>query len=166
MENDEFGEIGYAVIDVEALLLGPVKVVEQIACVIVSASTGKETFAEKHIVYQPYDVPGLVAHYVQPEAVVRAAVDGYVMITGDDPVHDDPLVHPTWSAVRNRLRKILRRRAIKVYAKGAELERIVFGSTLEIYDLEWTGCPRYPEKIHDPLKECRFFAQYIPQLRV
>lgn len=163
MEKDEFGEIGYAVIDVEALLLGPVKVVEQLGCVIMSASDGAEVFAEKHMVYQPYDAEGLVRHYGQPPEVVRTAMDGYTMVTGDDPLHDDPARFPSWSAVRNRIRKILKRRAIRVYAKGAALERTVFGSALEIFDLEWTGCPRYPEKIHDPLEECRFFARFIPE---
>lgn len=39
MEELEFGEIGYAVIDVEALCLGPVfRVVEQVAFVLISAS--------------------------------------------------------------------------------------------------------------------------------
>jgi hypothetical protein len=164
MEADEFGEIGYAVIDVEALMLGPVKVVEQIACIIVSAASGSEVFAEKHVVFQPFNKEGLVAHYGQPLDLVQRAIDGYVKVTGDDPVHDNPRDHPPWSAVRNRLRKILRRRAIKIYAKGAALERTVFGSTLDIQDLEWYGCPKYPLEIHDPLAECRFFAQYIPEL--
>jgi hypothetical protein len=164
MEADEFGEIGYAVIDVEALMLGPVKVVEQVACVIMSADTGKEIFGEKHMVYQPHDFGGLMSKYGQPESVVRKAIEGYVHVTHDNPVHDNPMIHPTWSAVRNRIRKILRRRAIRVYAKGASLERTVFGSSLEIQDLEWFGCPKYPEAVHDPLLECRFFAQYIPEL--
>jgi hypothetical protein len=166
MERDEFGEIGYAVIDVEALILGPVKVVEQVACVIISASTGLEVFAEKHIVYQPYDANGLVQHYGQSMETTMIAIDGYVTVTHDNPIHDDSRIHPSWGAVRNRLRKILRRRAIKIYAKGANLERIVFGSTLDIDDLEWFGCPKYPEKVHDPLLECRFFARYIPELSV
>jgi hypothetical protein len=163
MEADEFGEIGYAVIDVEALLLGPVKVVEQVACIIMSSATGKEIFAEKHMVYQPFDANGLVMHYGQSMDVVRRAIDGYVHVTRDNPVHDDPMNNPTWSAVRNRLRKILRRRAIRVYAKGASLERTVFGSTIDVQDLEWWGCPKYPEAVHDPLLECRFFANYIPE---
>lgn len=164
MEEDEFGEIGYAVIDVEALMLGRIKVVEQIACVILSAATGNVVFAEKHFVYQPYDVPGLCAHYGCPLNCVSKSVSIYRQMTGDDPVHMDPMTNPTWSAVRNRLRKILRRRAIKVYAKGAALERTVMGSFLCIQDLEWYGCPKYPEEIHDPLKECLFFSQYIPEI--
>ena len=164
MEKDEFGDIGYAVIDVEVLLLGPVKVVEQLACIIMSSTDGKEVFSEKHIVYQPHDKENLILRYGQPESVVQRAIDGYTMVTQDNFVHDDPLIHPSWSAVRNRIRKILRRRAIKVYAKGAGLERIVFGSSLDIDDLEWYGCPKYPGMIHDPLEECRFFAKYIPEL--
>jgi hypothetical protein len=164
MEIDEFGEIGYAVIDVEALLLGSVKVVEQVAVVLMSASTGAEIFAEKHMVYQPENADALEAHYGQPRHVIDAAIDAYSRITGDDYVHDDPMNNPSWRAVRNRVRKILRRRAIRVYAKGADLERIVFGSSMNIKDLAHYGCPRYPGAIHDPLEECRFFAGYIPEL--
>lgn len=165
MEFDEFGEIGYAVIDVEALLLGKVNVVEQIACVIISAASGKEVFSEKHIVYQPYGERGLVSKYGETVERVRRAIDGYKLVTCDNHVHDDPVKNPPWNAVRNRLRKILRRRAIKVYAKGADLERSVFGHTMNIQDLEWYGCPKYPKRIHDPLDECRFFSQYIPEIR-
>lgn len=164
MESDEFGEIGYAVIDVEALILGSVKVVEQVACIIISAANKNEIFAEKHMVYQPFDATGLVEHYRQPPSVVHKALYGYKLVTNDDPVHDNPAIHPSWSAVRNRIRKILRRRAINIYAKGASLERTVFGSCLEIKDLEWTGCPVYPYQVHDPLEECRFFAKYVPEL--
>lgn len=165
METDEFGEIGYAVIDVEALMLGPVKVVEQVACILLAASTGCEVFAEKHMVYQPFDAAGLCAHYGQPPEVVKRAIDGYILVTRDNPVHNDPRINPSWSAVRNRIRKILRRRAIKVYAKGAALERTVFGTSMEIQDLEWYGCEKYPLPVHDPLLECRFFAKFIPELK-
>lgn len=166
MENQEYGEPGYAVIDVEALILGPiVRVVEQVGVVLVSASTGEEIFGEKHIVFQPYDETHLSWWYQQPPEVVRYASFAYRRITGDDPLHADPMMHPSWCAVRTRLRKILRRRAIKVYAKGAALERTVFGRSFEIDDLEDTGCPKYPEAIHDPLEECRFFARYIPELQ-
>jgi hypothetical protein len=165
MENDEFGEMGYAVLDVEALILGPIKVVEQVACVIMSSATGREVFAEKHYVYQPYGLESLVQHYGQPMPIVQRAVDGYVKVTGDNPLHDDPSTQPTWSAVRNRLRKILGRRAISVYAKGAALERTVFGTAMNIRELETYGCPRYPGRLHDPLDECRFFSGYIPELQ-
>lgn len=165
MEKEEYGEIGYAVVDVEALMLGPVKVVEMIACVITSASTGDIVFAEKHVVYQPRGEAELTSFYGQPSSAVKAAIRGYTKITGDNPVHDDPAKHPPWNAVRNRLRKILRRRAIKVYAKGAALERTVLGSALDIQDLEWYGCPRFAGEVHDPLAECLFFSKYIPELR-
>lgn len=166
MEDLEFGEPGYAVIDVEALILGPVmRIVEQVGFVLISSSTGKEIMGEKHIVYQPYDDHSLAAQYGQPQEIVDYASSAYRRITGDNPIHDDPSRHPTWCAVKTRLRKILRRRAIKVYAKGAALERTVFGKAFPIYDLEWTGCPKYPEPIHDPLEECRFFANYIPELQ-
>lgn len=166
MEQLEFGEPGYAVIDVEALILGPVmRIVEQVGFVLISSSTGSEIMGEKHIVYQPYDDSSLAAQYGQPQEVVDYASSAYKRITGDDPIHNDPMKHPTWCAVKTRLRKILRHRAIKVYAKGAALERTVFGKAFPIYDLEWTGCPKYPLSIHDPLEECRFFANYIPELQ-
>ena len=164
MEAAEFGDIGYAVLDVEALMLGPVKVVEQVAFVLFSLDTGKEIYCEKHMVYQPYDVAGLTAQYKQPLATVQKAVDNYCRITGDNYVHDNPASNPSWSAVRNRVRKILRRRAVTVYAKGAQLENTVFGTALGIRDLEWWGCPKYPESIHDPLLECRFFGRFVPEL--
>jgi hypothetical protein len=180
MDKVEYGCPGYAVVDVEALLLGPVvRVVEQVGFVLISAETGAEVLGEKHIIYQPYDTAGLCAHYGQPLPVVEWAVSAYKRITGDDPVHTDPGQNPSWSAVRTRIRKICRRRAIKVYAKGAALERTVFSGAFEIADLEWcvdcvrklnfhllcrTGCPKYPGLIHDPLCECRYFAQFIPEL--
>jgi hypothetical protein len=166
MEDDEFGEIGYAVIDVEALILGPVvRVVEQIAFVIMSAATGEEVLAEKYMIYQPYDISDLCYRYNQPFHVVSNSVMAYRRITGDEPVHADVQAHFPWNAVKNRIRKILRRRAIKVYAKGAALERTVFSNTLTIADLEDTQCPKYPYSPHDPLAECRFFADYVPELQ-
>lgn len=166
MENQEFGEPGYAVIDVEALILGPrVRVVEQVAFVLMSSATGREILSEKHMVLQQDDLKELCNHYSQKLDVVNNAVLAYRRITGDDPVHADPMIHPSWSAVKNRVRKILRHRAIKVYAKGAALERTVFGYSIEIDDLENYGCPKYPLAIHDPLEECRFFSRYIPELQ-
>lgn len=117
------------------------------------------------MVYQPYDAYQLCCQYRQPPWTVDGAIRAYIMITNDNPVHDNPSIHPMWSAVRTRIRKILSRRAIKIYAKGAALERTVFGRAMKIDDLEWTGCPKYPERVHDPLLECRFFAQYIPELQ-
>ena len=166
MEAQEFGDVGYAVIDVEALMVGPiVKIVEQVAFVLVSASDGRELLAEKHIVYQHFNAEELAVHYNQSAQTIENAVAIYKRLTQDDPVHSDPAVYPTWSAVRNRIRKILRRRAIKIYAKGAGLERTVFGKSFDIYDLEWSGCPKFPEAVHDPLEECRFFSKYIPEMR-
>jgi hypothetical protein len=167
MEAAEFGDIGYAVIDVEALLIGPrIKLVEQVAFILVSPSTGQELLAEKHMVYQPLGVAELVSTYGQPKEVVEAATSAYTRITDDvNFVHADPMTYPSWSATRNRIRKILRRRAIKVYAKGAALERAVFKDSLFIDDLEWSGCPKYPLSVHDPLLECRFFARFIPELQ-
>jgi hypothetical protein len=139
-------------------------VVEQVGFVIISASTGREILAEKHIVYQPKTTDELIQYYNQPREIVEFSVNAYRRITGDNPVHDDPTNQPIWSAVKTRIRKIMRRRAIKVYAKGASLERTVFGKAFEIDDLEYYGCPKYPMEIHDPLEECRFFAKFIPEL--
>lgn len=166
MEGVEFGEAGYGLVDVEALIIGPrVKVVEQVAILLISAETGDELVAEKHIVYQPYDTSALSAKYGQDIRTVIGSVEAYKRITGDDPVHSDPSIHPSWSAVRNRVRKIFRRRAIRVYAKGAGLERTVFGTSFDIDDLEWYNCPKYPGLIHDPLEECRFFSKYVPEMQ-
>ena len=51
-----------------------------------------------------------------------------------------------------------------MYAKGASLERTVLGSYLNIQDLEWYGCPKYPGELHDPLQECIFFSDYVPEI--
>lgn len=163
---NEFGDMGYAVVDVEALLLGPrVRVVEQVGYVLRSATTGAELLAEKFIVYQPHGVDALVANYSQPRSVVDQAVAAYCRITGDpSPVHDDPGLHPSWAAVKYHINRVLKARAFKVYAKGADLERRVFGTLFAIHELELFGCPKYPGAIHDPLEECRFFSRYIPEL--
>lgn len=169
MEEAEFGELGYATIDVEALVIGPTaRIVEQVAFVLMSAENGREILAEKWYVWQPNDVEGLCNWTRQPLAVVNRAVAAYREITHDDHVHNDPAVHYPWSAVRNRVRKILRRRAIKIYAKGAALEREVFNHSLDIHDLEDVEnpkCPRYPYMPHDPLEECRWFSRYVPELQ-
>jgi hypothetical protein len=165
----EFGEPGYATIDVEALIIGPTtKIVEQVAFVLTSASTGEELLAEKWMVWQPNDIMGLCNWCRQPLPSVARAVRAYVDITHDEPVHNDPTIHYSWSAVRNRVRIILRRRAIKIYAKGAALERDVFNHSLDIHDLEDVQdpkCEKYPYMPHDPLEECRWFAKFIPELQ-
>ncbi len=167
MEDAEFGETGYAVIDVEALILGPkVRVVEQVGFVLISAKTGLEILGEKFLVFQPMDANALSMYYRQPRQVVDYAINAYGRITGDDYIHNDPNLHPIWGAVKTRIRKIINRRAIKVYAKGAALERTVFSNAFDLLDLEWYGCPKYPLAVHDPLEECRFFSSYIPELSV
>jgi len=164
MEDAELGEPGYILIDVEAVLMGKIKVVEQVAIVIMSMSTGDEVLGERYMVYQPMTAEELAQHYGKPVQMAQKSAEAYTRITGDTIVHDDPATNPTWSAVRNRVRKICRRRAIRVYAKGAELERSVFNGAFPIDDLELYGCPKYPGKLHNPLDECRFFSGYVPEI--
>lgn len=152
-------------IDVEAVILPMVNVVEQLGVVLMSAASGEELLAERHMVYQPLDACDLSAEYELPYDLVNRSVLAYRHITGDNPVHADPTTNVPWNAVRNRIRKILRRRAIKIYAKGAGLERSVFSGTLVVHELEDVGCPKYPGEFHDPLEECRFFSRYIPELK-
>lgn len=155
----------YAVIDVEALVLGSVvNVVEQVAFVLYDVN-GREVWAEKHSIYQPYDIANLVAIYGVPQAIVEKSVEAYKRITGDDPVHSDHAKHERWSEVRKHIQKSCQYHAAAVYAKGTSLEASVFYGAIEFLDLAWWGCPKYPLPIHDPLKECRFFATYIPEIR-
>jgi hypothetical protein len=164
--NEEFGEKGYAVVDVEALMFEKnFRLVEQIAFVVVSPKPYRKLLiAEKHYIYQPYDFSQLCIRYNQNPNVVMNAINAYMYITHDNYIHDMPVIHPPWNAVRTRITKILSGRSIKIYAKGAQLERTVLPRGIDIYDLNDFGCPKFPDKIHDPLAECLFFSNYIPEL--
>lgn len=157
----------YAVIDVEALVLGSViNVVEQIAFVLYDID-GTEAWSEKHIIFQPHGVADLSKMYGVPRQTVQRSVDAYTRITGDaNPVHSNPRIHPKWCHIRRHILKACRDHAAAVYAKGTQLENSVFYGTINFLDLAWWGCPKYPLAVHDPLLECRFFAQFIPEIRM
>jgi len=159
------GRIYYAVIDVEALILGNViNIVEQVAFVLYSLD-GAEVWAEKHMIYQPHTGEALSRMYGVDMEIVQRSVDAYKRITGDEPVHSNMRTFERWSDVRRHIQKACHDHASTVYAKGTSLEASVFYGTIEFQDLAWFGCPRYPLPLHDPLKECRFFAQWIPEIR-
>jgi hypothetical protein len=155
------------VVDLEALVFASRRapcVAEQAAYVIVDAA-GREVEAAHFVVLQDRDADTLAAAYGLPRREVAAAVDAYCRITGDaDAVHIGAGAVP-WRDVRRCLEAAAGRAGI-VYAKGAELERRLLPELrARLYDLEWFGCPRFPHKPHDPLAECRFFAQYVPVLQ-
>lgn len=159
------GKSYYAVIDVEALILGDViNIVEQIAFVLYNIN-GVEVWAEKHMIYQPNNVDSLSKMYGVSRETVQKSVDAYSRITQDDPVHANSKVFSRWSNVRKHIQRACRDHAAVVYAKGPALEASVFYGTIEFLDLAWWGCPKYPLAVHDPLLECRFFAQFIPEIR-
>ena len=99
-------------------------------------------------------------------AVVLKAVDGYRKVTHDNYVHDYPMLYgyKQWGPVRKRITQICRLYAVCAYAKGMDLEYRVFFGEIPFLDLAWWGAPKYPNDVHDPLSECRFFSQYIPDL--
>ncbi|MDR3540720.1 MAG: hypothetical protein P4L69_07080 [Desulfosporosinus sp.] len=159
------GKVYYAVIDVEALILGKViNIVEQVAFVLYSID-GAEVWAEKHMIYQPHTGEELSRMYGVDLETVQQSVNAYKRITGDEPVHSNPRIFERWSDVRRHIQKACHDHTATVYAKGISLETSVFYGTITFQDLAWFGCPRYPLPLHDPLKECRFFAQFIPEIR-
>lgn len=157
------GRSYYAVIDVEALVMGHVDVVLQAAIVVVDAY-GCEALAEKHMVYQPLTAPQLEASYKLEPSIVDRGIRGYETITQDSYIHADSTRYARWGAVRKRLQQICQRYAVVVYAKGIDLEYRVFYGELPFYDLAWYGATKYPLPVHDPLMECRYFVQFIPDL--
>ena len=125
---------------------------------------GREVLAEKHMIYQPLDTLQVAAAYNVKLDEVKRSSDAYKRITADDPVHKDVRRYERWSDVRKRVRGICHDYAMRVYAKGMTLENSVFYGELELYDLEDYNCPKFPFPIHDPLQECRFFAQFVPDI--
>ena len=157
------GRSYYAVIDVEAIILGKVDMVEQAAIVLVDC-LGQEVLGEKHMIYQPMDAGQLGAAYeVDPETVQRG-IAGYEKVTHDGYIHADVSFYERWGIVRKRIVRICQRYAVAVYAKGIDLEYRVFYGELPFFDLAWYGAQKYPLAVHDPLMECRFFRQWIPDL--
>jgi hypothetical protein len=152
----------YAVIDAEALVFGPpyVNIVEQLAIVFYDRE-GRERHAEHYIVHQPFTEAGLKDVYGIPGDVVSRAISGYYKVTGDHYIHSGGA---RWRDVRGRVTAECERFAAKVYAKGPQLENALFKGALHVEDLAPFGCPKYPRKIHNPLEECRFFSQWIPEI--
>lgn len=157
------GKVYYAVIDVEALVMGKVDIVEQVAVVLVDMY-GQEVLGEKHMIYQPLNAAQLAKSYSIDQQAVQKAIDGYALVTRDNYVHDNPYSAERWGVVRKRIVSMCQRYAVAVYAKGIALEYRVFYGELPFWDLAWWGCAKYPHAVHDPLNECRFFSQYIPDL--
>lgn len=165
IQATEFGEMGYLVIDVEAILLGPQRcVVEQLGLALRSCDTGNLILAERFTIYQPNNINTIARLYGVPRDLVAKSVAAYKMVTGDNYVHDDCENHFRWSKVKGHVLHMIKNRVIKTYAKGAALERMVMGNSVIIDDLEWFNCPKYPLAIHDPMEECIFFADFIPEL--
>ena len=157
------GKSHFAVIDVEALVMGKMDIVEQVAIILVNMY-GREVLAEKHMIYQPMNAEQLVQAYDLEPQVVQRGIDGYMLVTHDNYVHDNPYSYERWGTVRKRVVHICQMYALAVYAKGIALEYRVFYGELPFLDLVWWGAKKYPGEVHDPLLECRFFAQYIPDL--
>lgn len=153
----------YAVVDVEAIVLSKtINIVEQAAIVLVDM-WGYEVLAEKFMIYQPLDTAAISQKFGVSPIKVAKAIAGYSRITGDDPVHPDDSKYHNWNYVRKYILRLCRNYAISVYAKGISLENSVFYGELPLKDLEWWGTPKFPWPVHDPLAECRFFAQFIPE---
>ena len=157
------GRAYYAVIDVEALVFGRVDIVEQVAIVLVDMF-GREVLGEKHMIYQAMTSHQLAESYSLDPQNVQRGIQGYEMITHDGYMHNDPSTYERWGTVRKRIMQICQRYAVAVYAKGIALEYRVFYGELPFFDLAWWGAPKYPHEVHDPLSECRFFSQFIPDL--
>jgi hypothetical protein len=162
------GRAYFAVIDVEAIVLqasrnnNTINIVEQVAIVLID-QWGREAFGAKYMVYQPMDTLQIASSYRVDIDIVNKSSDAYKRITGDNPVHRDLRRYEKWSTVRKRIMQLCRDYALVVYAKGISLENSVFYGELDFHDLAWYNCPKFPLALHDPLVECRFFAQYIPE---
>jgi hypothetical protein len=157
------GRSYFAVVDVEALVMGKMDIVEQVAFILVDIY-GNEVVAEKHMIYQPLNADQLAHSYNIDIKNVQKGIDGYKLVTQDNYIHDNPYIYERWGPVRKRIVQMCQLYAAAVYAKGIELEARVFYGELPLMDLAWWGCPRYPGQVHDPLAEIRFFAGWIPDL--
>lgn len=171
----EGGKCFYAVIDAEAIVLSNVvndsgnlvniNVVESIAFVLYNID-GTQVWGERHEIYQPHNAEKLAKIYGVRKELVQTSYDAYKRITGDpNPVHADPLIHKRWCEIRKHIQRACEDHAIVVYAKGTTLEASIFYGAIEFVDLALYGCPKYPYPVHDPFKECQFFAQFIPEIR-
>lgn len=151
-----------AVLDIEALVMWNFVLVEQIGFVIIDF-TGRELFAKHYIIEQPLNDTELMERYSMDPDCLRKAIEGYEKVTGDNYVHQKSRVTYTWKNACFELDAVIRQYKPIIWAKGANLERRVFGMKYIINELEEHGCPKYPPgNLHDPLAECRFFSRYIP----
>ena len=154
----------YAVVDVEALVMRQVDIVEQVALIIVNEN-GVELLAEKHMVYQPFNILQLHQIYGIDLRIIETAVQGYQMVTGDYFIHPFIQLHERWNEVRRRIGNLCKTTVDAVFAKGTALECRVFYKEFPIIDLACYGVPKYPkELLHDPLAECRYFGSFLPQV--
>lgn len=167
------------IVDVEALVLtipnysgvgSPKKkiyIVEQAAYLLYDRE--KNVCGEGHFfICQPDTDEMLAKKYNVPIDVVQKSIENYERITGDHYLHDnssngddDDEQYYDWCSVRKGITKNALD-ARHIYAKGINLERSVFYGSFKIWDLGVMGCPCYPEAIHNPLKECKFFLTYAP----
>lgn len=156
--------------DVEALVSKDVAVVEQIGLLIVALepdpSTGRLRcrVVEEHLIVVRQDLTRdeLAQQFRIDRYRVDAAIAGYQLVTGDRCyMHADGL---QWPDALGFVVNAVRAHGAVVWAKGADLERRVFGRFLEIYDLADYGCPKYPYPRHNPLDECKFFSQYLAHI--
>jgi hypothetical protein len=156
---------GYIVIDVEAITLPreEVYVLEQVGYHATDLE-GATTSSGKFYVRQPLTADELVAkHKVAPNRM-RRAIQAYEEITGDAFLHSDPHDLEPEFVVR-LVTQFCEKKRLKAYAKNPTLERQFFADGIEFFDLEESGCPKYPLRPHDPMLECAFFAVFIPELR-
>lgn len=154
------------VVDVEALVFssGAEPVLEQVGFCVVN-DRGNIVTSGRFFIYQPFTIPQLAERNCLPVEEVERSVYFYQKITRDSYLHfntnggyaDETTVKEFVSAIAESL-------GATAYAKNTKLEERVFGNLLHLLDLEWYGCPKYPFKVHDPQKECIFFAQFIPNL--
>jgi hypothetical protein len=155
------------VVDVEALVFSSdaEPVLEQVGFCVVN-DRGNIVTSGRFFIYQPFTITQLAERSCLPVEEVERSVYFYQKITRDSYLHfntnggyaDEIVVKEFIAAIADRLNAA-------TYAKNTKLEERVFGNLLHLLDLEWYGCPKYPFKVHDPQKECIFFAQFIPSLR-
>jgi hypothetical protein len=176
----------YMLVDIEALVMHPMSqwtpVVEKAAYLIIDANCNHVYSAQMNIL-QPCDVNAIMAQLKREDTMmadmtpekaeirmwnlrqtVDTAIRNYVNCTYDETyIHEGSDAIP-WTIARAHIIDMSRKFATAIYVKGAALENRLFAGDLRLVDLNWYGCPRYPYKPHEPLAECRFFANFVPLL--
>lgn len=89
-----------AVIDIEALLLKNIVLVEQIGFLIRN-NTGVELFGKRYIIEQPLSQREIEERYQLDHYTVMKAIEGYQKVTGDDYVHPKSRETYTWTEACN-----------------------------------------------------------------